>query len=417
VIAVPHSGISAAPRTGRDENAVWHLAAVPGVDAILSGHSHQVFPSATYERIPEADIGRGTLRGVPTVMAGSWGSHLGVVDLRLKKAEDGWHVVEGTGATRAVSALAGGAAEADVRAAVAADHAATLAYLQTGVGEAAAPIHSYFSQIEPSSAVQIVQQAQLWLARRVLEDGGAETAPLRGLPLLSASAPLKAGGSPSNYTDVAAGPLTLRSVADLYVYPNTVMVVKITGAALRDWLEMAAGAFNRIDPSSTAEQALLNPVFPAYNFDQILGVDYTLDVTQPARFDKAGTLVDASAHRVQSLTIAGRPVADDAEVLVVTNNYRANGGGNFPGLDGTKTVLDPGRESREALRAYVQSLGTVGGDVVQNWRLAPVPGATVGFRTSPRARGLVAGRGGLELTPLADDADGFTRFRLSWPGR
>jgi 2',3'-cyclic-nucleotide 2'-phosphodiesterase/3'-nucleotidase len=40
---------------------------------------------------------------------------------------------------------------------------------------------------------------------------------------------------------------------------------------------------------------------------------------------------------------------------VVTNNYRASGGGSFPGLDGTQIVLDAPDENREALAQYLQA--------------------------------------------------------------
>jgi 2',3'-cyclic-nucleotide 2'-phosphodiesterase/3'-nucleotidase len=417
VIAVPHSGINASPRSGNDENAVYYLSQVPGIDAILCGHSHQVFPSATYQAVPNADIASGRLNGIPVVMAGSWGSHLGVVDLDLKLEAGRWHVASGRAEAREVKTLLSPEeAESDVRAVVAEDHQATLTYLTQEVGATEQAIDSYFALLGPSLAVKVVQDAQSWYAARTIEAGGEATAGLRGIPLLSASAPLKAGGKPSNYTDVAAGPLTLRSVADMYVYPNTLKVVKVTGAGLRDWLEMAAGAFNTIDPTLTTEQELASKIFPAYNFDHIAGVEYEIDVTQKARFDKGGRLVEPDAHRITKLTYEGKDVEDDAVFLVVTNNYRANGGGFFPGLDGTSVVLDPGRESREVLRDYVLAVGTIRGGAPRNWRLRPVTAnGPIVVKTSPAAQGrLATAPEPLEYLGEAPD-DGFGRYRLRWP--
>jgi 2',3'-cyclic-nucleotide 2'-phosphodiesterase/3'-nucleotidase len=417
VIAVPHSGINAAPRSGNDENSVYYLSQVPGIDAILCGHSHQVFPSATYQSVPNADIENGRLNGIPVVMAGSWGSHLGVVDLELKLEAGSWQVARGRAEAREVKTLLGPEeTESDVRAAVADDHQATLAYLMQEVGATEQAIDSYFSLLGPSLAVKVVQDAQSWYAARMIAEGGEATAALRGIPLLSASAPLKAGGKPNNYTDVPAGPLTLRSVADMYVYPNTLKVVKITGAGLRDWLEMAAGAFSTIDPTQKAEQELANKTFPAYNFDHIAGVEYEIDVTQTARFDKGGRLVEPDAHRITSLTYQGVDVADDAVFLVVTNNYRANGGGFFPGLDGSSVVLDPGRESREVLRDYVLAVGTIRGGTPRSWRLKPAPAAgPIIIKSSPAARDrLATAPEPLEYLGEAPD-DGFGRYRLLWP--
>jgi 2',3'-cyclic-nucleotide 2'-phosphodiesterase/3'-nucleotidase len=419
IVAVPHSGINATPRAGNDENAVYYLATqVPGIDAILCGHSHQVFPSATYANLPKdtVDLDAGTINKVPTVMAGFWGSHVGQVDLTLQKSDGKWHVTAGTAKARAIKEqLSPGDFAADVRDAVKDDHASTLAYLGTEVGATEAPIHSYFSQIAPSSAVQLINDAQLWYAQKAIAEGGDDTAALKGLPLLSASAPLKAGGSPTNFTDVPAGKLTLRSVADLYVYPNTVRVVKITGADVANWLEMAAAAFNQIKPNTADRQDLINTAFPAYNFDQLTGVTYAIDLTQPARYERSGKLINPDAHRIVDLKYGGQPVDPAAPFLVVTNNYRANGGGQFPGLDGTKTVLDPGRESREALRDYVESrAGIVTVKVEQNWRILPVAGATdVVFKTGSAAADRTAEIGAL-VDPLGTEADGWAAFKLKW---
>ena len=62
----------------------------------------------------------------------------------------------------------------------------------------------------------------------------------------------------------------------------------MTGADVKEWLEMSAGQFNQIDPSSTAEQNLIDEEFRTYNFDVIDGVTYEFDVTQPAKYDFEG---------------------------------------------------------------------------------------------------------------------------------
>ena len=102
VVALIHSGLSAAPARGMDENAAAYLAQVTGVDAILAGHSHLVFPGPSFANLPGVDVARGTIHGVPTVMAGFWGSHVGVVDLTLRRTAEGWRRVDGTGTTRGI---------------------------------------------------------------------------------------------------------------------------------------------------------------------------------------------------------------------------------------------------------------------------------------------------------------------------
>ena len=107
VVAIPHSGIATSHPDGLKENATAELSKVPGIDAILFGHAHSVFPSEAYEGFPGADLEAGTLNGVPSVMPGFWGSHLGVIDLTLTKGDgdDAWTVASGGSEVRSIYRL------------------------------------------------------------------------------------------------------------------------------------------------------------------------------------------------------------------------------------------------------------------------------------------------------------------------
>lgn len=272
VVAIPHSGFerlmpgAAVPPLA--ENAVARLSEVPGIDAILFGHSHGEFPGPFFAGYPRADVARGTIGGVAAVMPGRWGDHLGVIDLVLDDRSGRWQVTDGRGALRPVwdRAARKPLVEADpaIAALIAEEHAATLAYVRTEVARTRVPIHSYFAQVADDPSVQLVAQAQLAYLKRAVQGTEYES-----LPMLSAAAPFKTGGRMgwTYYTDIPAGPIAVRGLADLYVYPNTFKAVLLTGAQVREWLEMAAGQFNRIDPAGPPEQDLVNPAFPSYNFD------------------------------------------------------------------------------------------------------------------------------------------------------
>ena len=95
VVALCHSGIAGGDRKGGEENAALHLAKVDGIDVILTGHQHFTFPGGKeFANIPGVDVKAGTLHGKPAVMAGFWGSHLGLVDLELTKDAAGWKVAK-----------------------------------------------------------------------------------------------------------------------------------------------------------------------------------------------------------------------------------------------------------------------------------------------------------------------------------
>ena len=173
-------------------------------------------------------------------------------------------------------------------------HHATLHYIRTPVGRLTTPLNTYLALIGDDPTVQLVNEAQRAYATPL----AAGRADLASLPILSAAAPFKCGGraGPNFYTDIAPGPLAIKDVADIYPYPNSLRVVKVDGATLREWLERSASIFRHIDPGLSDEQALLSPAFAAYNFDVIDGVDYAIDVTQPARYDDSGARVARDAR-------------------------------------------------------------------------------------------------------------------------
>lgn len=412
VVVIAHSGFEFGETVFFAENAVARLAEVPGVDAILFGHSHGEFPGRFFNRHPKVDLERGTINGVPAVMPGFWGSHLGVIDLTLNKDGGTWKATEVRGSLRPVYNRETRKPWAEPDPAVAelikAEHEGTLAFVRAEVAQTAEPIYSYFAQVVDDPSVQLVSLAQLAYGKKALAG-----TPHEKLPLLSAAAPFKTGGrgGADYYTDIPAGPIAVRNVADLYVYPNTVTIVKVTGAQVREWLEMSASAFHRIDPAGPPEQDLLNPAFPSYNFDTLDGVTYTIDVSQPARYERSGKQVAPGSRRIRDLRFNGQPIDEKAEFAVVTNNYRASGGGFFPGLDGSNIILSAPDENRQALLEYLQSTRRIQPSADGNWRILPVPGVKLRFTGGSAALKVLARVPQVQL--VKDNGDGTALFQLN----
>lgn len=417
VVALCHSGIAGGERKGGEENAALHLAMVDGVDVILTGHQHLLFPGGrAFDNIPGVDNKKGSLNGKPAVQPGFWGSHLGIVDLELEKRGNGWAIAdfkidpkpiyERTPDRKIVSKAD---ADAGVMAAVKADHEATLAYVRTPVSATTAPITSYFALVADDPSVQIVTNAQTWYVKQLLAG-----TPHANLPVLSAAAPFKAGGrgGPNYYTDIKPGPIAIKDLADIYIYPNTLQVVRVNGAQLRGWLERSAGMFHRIDPAKTDEQPLLNDAFPAFNFDVIDGVTYAIDLTQPSMFDVEGKVVAADARRIVDLKFEGKPVTDAQEFVVATNNYRASGGGNFPGTK-TTVIFEAPDLNRDVIMRYLIDQKSVNPSADGNWTFAALPATTnVTFLTGPKAKDFMPKS--LKATLVGDGADGFAKYRLTF---
>lgn len=415
VIALSHSGIGAPDAKEMMENASTALAQVEGIDAILTGHSHLVFPSPTYDGWSGVDTATGTLHGTPAVMGGFWGSHLGVIDLMLEHEGGAWRVVASAVETRPISkrnedrsVTALVESDQTVLDAVAEDHEATLAYIRRAVGRTDAPLHSYFALVADDPSVQIVSQAQLWYITQMMQ--GTE---YEGLPILSAAAPFKAGGrgGPDYYTDVPVGDVAIKNVADLYLYPNTVRAVKVTGAQVKDWLERSAGMFNQVE-AGASDAILLNPDFPSYNFDVIDGVTYQIDLSQPSKFTAKGELLNPEANRIVNLQFNGQPVTDDMEFVIATNNYRASGGGHFPGT-GDTIIFEGPDTNRDVIVRYLVEQGTVNPKADGNWTFAPMENTTVIFETGPASEPYADAVPGVSLEPAGQNDDGFLKYRLT----
>ncbi|RZT10724.1 2',3'-cyclic-nucleotide 2'-phosphodiesterase / 3'-nucleotidase [Duganella sp. CF402] len=407
IVAISHGGIDGAPYTPDMENANYYLAQVPGIDAMLIGHEHLPFPDAASARagfnLPGVDKAKGTVYGVPAVMAGLWGKHLGVIGLHLKYDGTRWVVDKSrtTVEARGIKQKDGSFVAADPAIAplVAAEHAATIRYVQTPVGISDFRMSSYFADAGDISAIELVNQAQTAYVQDYVK---ASLPQYAGLPVLSMASPFKTGAAGvADYTDVKPGPVALNNAADLYLYPNALHAVKMDGAGLKAWLEKSAERFNRIDPASGAQQELVNTGFYGFNFDMLTSADvsYQIDVTQPA------------GQRIVTLHYKGAPLSPSQEFLIATNSYRAGGGSNFPGLDGSKTVIAAPDSSRDVLIAYIQKakqLSRARNGATRSWRFAPVAtkGAVV-FHSAPGLLDLAREAGLAGVSQLkSDDGSG-----------
>ncbi|WP_445509062.1 bifunctional 2',3'-cyclic-nucleotide 2'-phosphodiesterase/3'-nucleotidase [Rossellomorea marisflavi] len=411
IVAIPHSGIGTVTSEGMEENATYDLSKVDGIDAILFGHSHGTFPSAAYDGIEGVDTANGTINGTPAVMPGYWGSHLGLVDLQLQHADGKWTVLNGKSSTRGIADKDGKplvARDEEVYKAIEDDHQHTIDWVRSAVGETTAPITSYFSQVKDDPSIQIVTNAQKWYVEKYIQ--GTE---YENIPVLSAGAPFKAGtrGDPTYYTDIPQGELAIKNVADLYLYPNTLQAVLIKGSDVKEWLEMSAGQFNQIDPKKRGEQSLINQEFRSYNYDVIDGVTYEIDVTKPAKYDADGNVINPKSQRIKNLKFNGKKINPKQSFLVATNNYRASGGGHFPGIDGTNIAIQAPDENRNVVIDYIMEQGSINPEADGNWSFSPIKGpATVTFESSPKAKEYI--KDSRTFKYIETKEDGFAKYTI-----
>ena len=412
-IAISHGGIDRSQYSNEMENANLYLAQEPGIDALLLGHSHTAFPEGQragkkrFDHIDGVDDERGFIHGKPAVMGNFWGKSVGLIELGLIREGGHWKIDPAAthSEVRDIKNADGShvAPDKDIAALVEPVHEATRRYVATPIGDSDYAMTSYFADVGDVAALQPVNSAQAAYARNYI----AKNLPQYGnLPVVSAAAPFKSGfGGPTDYTDIPAGALAIRNAADLYLYPNTLTAVKIDGATLKGWLERSAERFNRIDPEKAEPQDLINHHFSGYNFDVIQnGLTYAIDVTQ------------APGSRIADLRYEGKAVDAGQDFIVVTNNYRASGGGKFPGLDGSNVVLSAPDGNREVLIDWVREhkhLTRAQDGANRNWHFTPVQTAgPVTFVSASGKLDLAKADGLANIRLLRDNGDGTSTYAI-----
>jgi 2',3'-cyclic-nucleotide 2'-phosphodiesterase / 3'-nucleotidase len=408
IVALAHSGLPLGDEPPNNESLAGELTTVAGIDAVIAGHTHQTFPADGQPVTLGADK-------VPVVMPGFYGSHLGIIDLDLVEDRAGWRIVQKTAALWPVSERQGAdghevalvAPDPQLQALAAVETQAMRRATARVIGKSAVALHSYFALIGHCPVQSLIALAARAHAERMLT-----RVPGPSLPLLISVSPFKCGGrgGPENYLDIPAGDLSVRNIADLYIHPNTGVVIEVSGAEVIDWLERTVSLFHQI-PAGSTDRALLNPAFPAFNFDILHGVSFIVDLTQPARFDPLGRCVNPDACRIVTPRFDGALIDPEARFHLFTTSYRSVGGAGFAGTNPAKVLAEDPLPLRQALQDFVEGRPFVDPGPCNSWRLAAMPGTSVTLDLGPGAlahRSVVDG-----LSVVGPLPSGFVRFRLA----
>ena len=354
VIVSSHSGATPGSSYGDAlpfaENASTQLAEeVAGIDAILVGHAHLEIPERF---VTNKATGRQVLLTEPL----KWGMRVAVIDLQLVKDQGRWSVISAHS-----HLLDAKTAEADpaVVSAVRAGHEATVKYVNQVIGTSTAPLSTATACWSDSAAIDAINYVQASTIKAELAGG-----PAAALPVLSIAAAF------SRSVDVKAGPLTIRDVAGLYIFDNTLLSIKVNGAQVKAYLEWSAQYFKPVSGTTAraadvtnATTALAPNGTPDYNYDVVYGLDapltYEIDLARPV------------GDRIMNLTYGGSPLPADQEFAMAINNYRQSGGGNFPAVKTAPVLSNSQQEIRQRIIDYVVAHGTLDAAVFSqaNWRL------------------------------------------------
>jgi 2',3'-cyclic-nucleotide 2'-phosphodiesterase / 3'-nucleotidase len=356
VVIAMHMGIEEDLRTGipnpssvPNENAAIAIARqVPGVDVILMGHTHRDIPSLVVNSEviqQEGSVSLDTLkmkasgyfdRGVLLTQANRWASHVARVDLYLdQSADDRWHVAAKSARTIPVTEKT----EIDPEIAKLGEpyDKETQAWLGRNIGESSEELTAQGCRFHDTAIIDLIQRAQL-------EAGNADVS-------------MAACFNPSAH--ISKGAVTVRDIAGLYEYENTLVTVELTGQQLKDALEHSTRYFKEYQAGKSLND-LIDTRIPGYNFDVAEGVSYDIDLTKPI------------GQRIQNLKFKGQPLSMTQKLRVVTNNYRVNGGGGFTMYKTAPVLYRSSAEVRELIIDWVEKNKSVPTQPTNNWRIVGV---------------------------------------------
>ena len=337
VIVSSHSGTSGTSSYGDAlpyiENASAIMAQeVPGIDAILVGHAHKEY--AGYH-VTNTATGKNVLLSEPL----NWGMRVTVMDLDLQRVDGAWTVV-----SSAATVLNSNVAPEDDRIARAVRdaQATVLTYVNGVVGTCTQAMSAATSRYEDTPAMDFINYVQADAVKTALVGTAHEN-----LPVLSIAAPF------NKFAAIPAGDVTVRDVAGLYIYDNTLLGIVFTGQQVKDYLEKSATYFKQVSSAGPfAADDVTNAVTPTapngtpdYNYDIMGGLDaaltYEIDITADP------------GSRIKKLSYDGADIDLAAQFVIAINNYRQSGGGGFPGVTTAPVVYNRQIEIRQMLIDWV----------------------------------------------------------------
>jgi len=339
VIVAAHSGATTSSSYGDalpyPENASTLVAQqVPGIDAILVGHAHLEIPE---RRV----VNESTKREVVLTEPLRWGMRLSLIELSLAKVDGRW-AVQSVGSSVLNSNTV--AEDPHVVDLLTADHDKVVSYVNTVIGTCTAAMSCATARYEDTAALDFINLVQSQAVRAAIAG-----TPQAALPMLSIAAPF--------YKDanIPSGPVSVRDVAGLYIYDNTLLGITFTGAQVKAYLEKSAYYFKQVAGTGPFTPAQLTNAItvvaptgtPDYNYDVMGGLD------APLTYDIDVALAPGS--RILNLAYAGVPIDLAGQFVVAINNYRQSGGGGFPGVTTAPVVHNAQQEIRQLIIDWVTS--------------------------------------------------------------
>ncbi|MHA6759024.1 bifunctional metallophosphatase/5'-nucleotidase [Streptacidiphilus sp. PAMC 29251] len=346
VMVTAHTGIDEATSYGDQlpwpEDAAGEMAAnVPGIDAVLVGHTHV---EVDQRLITNTKTGKTVVLSEPL----KWGMRISRFDFEVELVHGSWQVTSVSSKVLNSNTVA---EDPEVVALLAKEHAAVVTYVNQVIGTSTTELSIARAPFQNVPIVDLIGKVQVDTVK-----AGLVGTSYAALPVLAQAAPF------NRTADIPAGQVRLRDAAGLYIYENTLAAVVLTGAQIKDYLEFSATYYNTLAVGAPIDEATLTNAnnLPDYNYDEVYGVSYDIDVSKPV------------GSRIYNLDFEGAAIDPAQQFVLAINNYRASGGGNFPHVASATQIWTSSDEIRNTMIAWVKAKGEINpADFAANpgWRL------------------------------------------------
>ncbi|GHF41494.1 multifunctional 2',3'-cyclic-nucleotide 2'-phosphodiesterase/5'-nucleotidase/3'-nucleotidase [Kitasatospora xanthocidica] len=345
IVVSAHSGIDEATTYGDQlpwpEDASGEMAeTVPDIDAVLVGHTHKEVPQRL---IVNKKTGKTVVLSEPLC----WGQRLSCFDFEVEFADGAWKVTSVSSRVLNSNTVP---ENPEITNALTEQHKKVVAYVNQNIGTSKIELSIAEARFKATPIIDLIGRVQADAVKAALAGGQ-----YADLPVLAQAAPF------NRTAVIPAGQVKLRDAAGLYIYENTLEARILTGAQLKDYLEFSAKYYNQLAPGAPVDKDALTgaEATPDYNYDSLYGLSYDIDIAQP------------KGQRILNLSFQGKPIDPAAQFVLAVNNYRANGGGNFPHVAKAKLVWSNSDEIRNTMIAWVKAKGVLDpADFFTNsWRL------------------------------------------------
>jgi 2',3'-cyclic-nucleotide 2'-phosphodiesterase/3'-nucleotidase len=328
VIVAYHGGLERDPQTGEPteeltgENQAYQLLQeVDGIDVLLLGHQHRTIATK--------------INNVPVSMPSYWGKSLGKIVLKLEKKDNKWQVIDSS--VEQVS-VKGVTADEEITSLIKPYDEKVQAWLDQPVGYADGDFwveNPLFARLQDNPLIEFVNKVQMYYSKAKISSTALFNNSIKGWK---------------------SGPITLRDINAVYIYPNTLKVIKVTGKDIKDALEKSADYFVMENYMVSVNKSWVEPKPRHYNYDMWEGISYKIVLNNP------------SGNRIIDLMFEGKPIEMDKEYEIVLNNYRAGGGGGYTMFKGKPVVREVMMEVSELMADYILEHKNIKATTDNNWQ-------------------------------------------------